>query len=152
MQEELLIEICNQNHEVIAMNSLHLSDMWEVRQLPCLFSAICFVFFLAVLLHQTSPPYSAYYLQAYFLIEAHENLVPCIMDQGLSFSDSVYAHALDLSPERQAPFADCQYASPHRDNQYTTTQEGVVQLPALQEWPSQVSCRDLAWAAMGAAE
>lgn len=33
MQEELLIEICNQNHEVIAMNSLHLSDMWEVRLL-----------------------------------------------------------------------------------------------------------------------
>lgn len=30
MGEELLVEICNQNHEVIATNALHLSDMWEV--------------------------------------------------------------------------------------------------------------------------
>ena len=33
MGEELLVEICNQNHEVIAMNTLHLSDMWEVRRI-----------------------------------------------------------------------------------------------------------------------
>lgn len=30
MGEELLVEICNQSHEVIAMNSLYLSDLWEV--------------------------------------------------------------------------------------------------------------------------
>ena len=33
MGEELMVEICNQNHDVIAMNSLHLSDMWEVSSL-----------------------------------------------------------------------------------------------------------------------
>jgi len=30
MGEELVVEVCNQNHEVIATNSLHLADMWEV--------------------------------------------------------------------------------------------------------------------------
>ena len=30
MGDELLVEICNQGHEVIAMNSLHLSDLYEV--------------------------------------------------------------------------------------------------------------------------
>jgi hypothetical protein len=34
MGEEMVVEICNQGHEVIAQNTISLGAMWEVRNSP----------------------------------------------------------------------------------------------------------------------